>query len=38
MTDVLVLRAYASEGDGAAIEVLRTATRDMAMPGLMVQP
>jgi hypothetical protein len=38
VTDLLVLRAYASQGDEAAIELLRTATRAMAMPGLMVRP
>jgi class 3 adenylate cyclase/tetratricopeptide (TPR) repeat protein len=36
VTDVLVLRAYASRGDGTATEALRRATRTLAMPGLMI--
>jgi hypothetical protein len=34
--DLLVLRAYASHGDGAATEALRLATEALAMPGLMI--
>jgi hypothetical protein len=35
VTDVLVLRAYASQGDAAAIDALRGAARALAMPGMM---
>ncbi len=36
VTDVLVLRAYASLGDATAMEALRRATESLAMPGLMI--
>jgi hypothetical protein len=36
VTDVLVLRAYASQGDAVALEGLRQATAALAMPGLMI--
>jgi hypothetical protein len=36
VTDVLVLRAYAAQGDTVAREALRTATEALAMPGLMI--
>jgi class 3 adenylate cyclase/tetratricopeptide (TPR) repeat protein len=36
LTDVLVLRAYATHGDAAALETLRGATEALAMPGLMM--
>ena len=36
VTDVLVLRAYASQGDAVATETLRAATEALAMPGLMI--
>jgi class 3 adenylate cyclase/tetratricopeptide (TPR) repeat protein len=36
VTDVLVLRAYASRGDPAAREALRVATETLVMPGVMI--
>jgi tetratricopeptide (TPR) repeat protein len=36
VTDVLILRAYAAQGDTVATEVLRSATQALAMPGLMI--
>ncbi|HXQ62978.1 MAG TPA: adenylate/guanylate cyclase domain-containing protein [Acidimicrobiales bacterium] len=36
VTDVLVLRAYASRGDTEAMDALRDATKALAMPGLMI--
>jgi hypothetical protein len=36
VTDVLVLRAYASQGDPAAREALRAASDALVMPGLMI--
>jgi tetratricopeptide (TPR) repeat protein len=35
LTDMLVLRAYASRGDAHAVAALRRATEELAMPGLM---
>jgi class 3 adenylate cyclase/tetratricopeptide (TPR) repeat protein len=37
VTDVLILRAYASIGDSNAREKLRAATEALAMPGLMIE-
>jgi class 3 adenylate cyclase/tetratricopeptide (TPR) repeat protein len=34
--DVLILRAYASQGDAVALDSLRVATADLVMPGLML--
>jgi hypothetical protein len=36
VTDMLVLRAYASQGDTAAADVLRRGAQDLAMPGLII--
>jgi len=36
VTDMLVLRAYASQGDTAAAESLRRGAEDLAMPGLII--
>jgi class 3 adenylate cyclase/tetratricopeptide (TPR) repeat protein len=36
VTDILVLRAYASQGDTAARDTLRVATEALAMPGMMI--
>ncbi len=36
VTDVLVLRAYASQGDADAVDALREAAGALAMPGLMI--
>ena len=38
VTDMLVLRAYAGQGDTAAGETLRRGAEDLAMPGLMIGP
>jgi len=36
VTDILLLRAYASVGDAHAVDALRRATEALAMPGLMI--
>jgi class 3 adenylate cyclase len=36
LSDVVLLRAYASQGDAVAAEALLEATRELAMPGLMM--
>ncbi|HVC69462.1 MAG TPA: adenylate/guanylate cyclase domain-containing protein [Acidimicrobiales bacterium] len=38
VTDMLVLRAYASQGDAAAGEILRRGAVDLSMPGLIIGP
>ena len=38
VTDMLVLRAYASEGDATARETLRHGAETLVMPGLIVDP